>query len=240
MVYNNKLVVVVKVDGNIIREDKDVVNIPFGSEYSILLKNLGMYDCVVNIDIDGKDVLSGNKIVVKSKESHELIGFLDGDSIHNKFKFIQKTDNIVKHRGDSIDDGFINISFQFQKSVPYHITWSPTYFPKPYYIYPSYPTNYTWISDNVYGMSSSTYCSTFNNIKSDEGVTVKGSTSNKKYTTISDLVLEEEKHSIIIRLKGYEDNKKPVFTNTKLICETCGRSCRSSMKFCSECGTSLL
>lgn len=90
MVYYNKLVAVIKVDGNIIREDNDLVNLPFGSEYSVYLKNLGLQDVVVNVDIDGKDVLSGNKIIIPSKETHELLGYLNGNQITNRFKFIQK------------------------------------------------------------------------------------------------------------------------------------------------------
>jgi hypothetical protein len=234
MVYSNKLVAVVKVDGNIIREDNDLVNLPFGSEYSIYLKNLGLQDVVVNVDIDGKDVLSGNKIIIPSKETHELLGYLNGNQITNRFKFIQKTDNIVKHRGDRIDDGFINISFQFEKQYVFTC-------------YPSTYTKYDWSIHNpaIYttcgsftanSSASSTYCST---VKPDEGITVRGTGISKKYDTRYVPLLEEQKHSIIIRLKGYT-NSKPIFTNTKLICETCGKSCRSNMKFCPECGTSLI
>ena len=42
MVYNEKLVASVKCNGKVLREDKDTVYLPFGSEYSILLKNMNI------------------------------------------------------------------------------------------------------------------------------------------------------------------------------------------------------
>jgi len=37
MMYSNQFVVSIKCNNNIMRENKDVVYLPFGSEYSILL-----------------------------------------------------------------------------------------------------------------------------------------------------------------------------------------------------------
>ena len=58
MVYQDKFVVSVKVNGKVLREhDKDHVYLPFGSEYSILLKNLESRKALVTINIDGKNAL---------------------------------------------------------------------------------------------------------------------------------------------------------------------------------------
>jgi len=114
MVYSKKLVTVVKHNGNIIREDAGIVRIPFGSEYSILMKNLSTQDCVVGVQIDSDDVLSDQKIIIRANTDHELLGFMNNDGvITNKFKFIQKTEKIFNYRGDRIDDGIINITFQY-------------------------------------------------------------------------------------------------------------------------------
>jgi len=40
MMYESKLAAAIKVDGKVLREFKDTVHIPFGSEYTVLLKNL--------------------------------------------------------------------------------------------------------------------------------------------------------------------------------------------------------
>ena len=42
MTYQEKLVAVVKCRGKILREHGEFVTIPFGEEYTILLKNLDM------------------------------------------------------------------------------------------------------------------------------------------------------------------------------------------------------
>ena len=57
MMYQSKLVASLKANGKILREFKDTVYIPFGSEYSFLIKNLNTQRAVVNIFIDGNDVV---------------------------------------------------------------------------------------------------------------------------------------------------------------------------------------
>ena len=43
MMYHKKLVASIRTNGKILREFKDTVYLPFGSEYSILLKNLNKF-----------------------------------------------------------------------------------------------------------------------------------------------------------------------------------------------------
>ena len=256
MVYSNKLVAVVKHNNNILREDGDIVSLPFGSEYSILLKNLSMQRVLVGVKIDAVDVLSYKKIIIDANSSHELLGFMsEAAKITNRFKFIQKTEQIANYRGDRIDDGFINIDFQFEKPyVPPVIT----YYPSTFTTYP--PVYTTWTScstSGVYNCSSGAVgesgprgpygCAGVPspnvnlNIQQDEGITVKGSQINMQYCSGFISNLDPEKHNIIIRLKGYKDQSYlPIYNNTKLDCTTCGRKCKSNMKFCPDCGTSLV
>jgi len=102
MMYNNKLVTVVKVNGKILREHGETVYIPFGSEYEIHFKNLHSTKAVVSIDIDGEDVLNGSRLVVRPNDDNKVEGFMRGNAISHKFKFIEKTQEISEHRGDSI------------------------------------------------------------------------------------------------------------------------------------------
>ena len=240
MVYSNKLVACVKCNGNIIREDKDIVKLPFQSEYSILLKNLSMQDAVVGIKINGEDALTCNKILVRANSSHELFGFMDSSgTITNKFKFIQKTDKIVEHRGDNKDDGFIVVDFQFERpTLSYTVTSGSSY------SY-NYPINYYSSAPyrSVSGASCSSeneccYASNSSNIAKDEGLTVKGSVTNQQYGSAYVNTLESEHHTIILKLVGKLDNTI-IYTNTKLECSTCGTKSKSSYSFCPECGTSL-
>lgn len=119
MVYSEKFVAVVVCDGKILREKRvdgeDVVKMPFNSEYSIKLKNLNSVRALVSVEVDGKDVLDGKNLIIDANEDFDLKGFLKGYEATNAFKFIKKTQEISDHRGDKIDDGFIRITYQFEK-----------------------------------------------------------------------------------------------------------------------------
>ncbi len=116
MVYQQKLVAVIKYNGKILREkDNSLVYLPFNSEYEILIKNLESRDCVVNISIDGQDVLDKQQLIVRANSSCSLEGFLKDNKVTNRFKFIQKTSKIQDYRGDKIDDGIIRIEYRFVK-----------------------------------------------------------------------------------------------------------------------------
>lgn len=115
MVYKERFVVVVKCNGKILREKDGIITLPFGSDYSLLFKNLDSRKANVNISIDGSDVLSGSSLVIRPDTSMELEGFLENHMVKNKFRFIQKTEEIQEHRGDKIDDGIIRVEFAFEK-----------------------------------------------------------------------------------------------------------------------------
>jgi len=117
MVYNEKLVAVIKCNGRVLREETDVVTLSFNSEYSILIKNLDSRKAVVKVSIDGQDVLSGNSLVIEPNREIELEGFMNGSIAKNRFKFIQKTKEISDFRGDRVDDGIIRIEYWFEKYV---------------------------------------------------------------------------------------------------------------------------
>jgi len=115
MVYSSQFVAVVKCNGKVLRERSDVVTLPFGAEYSLLLKNLSPRKASVNVSIDGQDVLYGNSLIIDPNSETELKGFLDGMTVRHRFKFIQKTKQIQQHRGDKLDDGIIRIQYAFEE-----------------------------------------------------------------------------------------------------------------------------
>jgi hypothetical protein len=116
MVYQQKLVAVIKHNGKILREkDNNTVYLPFLAEYEIFMKNLESRDVVINISIDGEDVLDNQQLVIKAGSNCSLEGFMKGNKVSNRFKFIQKTGKIQNNRGDRIDDGLIRIEYKYTK-----------------------------------------------------------------------------------------------------------------------------
>ena len=85
MVYSNNLIVVIKCKGKVLREfESNVVRLPFGSDYSIYIKNKdAMRKAVIKIKVDGKDVLDGNSLMVEPGNTTELKGFMKGLVVKN-------------------------------------------------------------------------------------------------------------------------------------------------------------
>ena len=117
--YQSKLVASLKANGKILREFKDTVYIPFGSEYSFLIKNLHTQRAVVNIFIDGEEVVEGGLVVDAGREV-DLERYVKNGNLKagNKFKFIERTGAIEDHRGVKLEDGLVRIEFQYEAVKP--------------------------------------------------------------------------------------------------------------------------
>ena len=116
MMYNNKLVASLKANGKILREFKDTVYIPFGSEYSILLKNLNSTRALVNVFLDGENAVPGG-LVLNAGQEIDLERFVKNGNLSegNRFKFIERTSSIENGpRGIKLEDGLIRVEFQFE------------------------------------------------------------------------------------------------------------------------------
>jgi hypothetical protein len=265
MVYNNKFVAVVSCNGKILREvssDNDVI-LPFGAEYSLIFKNLDDRRAVVEVSIDGVDVLDNRRIVVDANSSTELKGIMKGSTVKNAFKFIQKTEKIQDHRGDKIDDGFIRIKFGFERKIEKTITYSA--FPNVYrstevrsFYYDSSNSsdvkyggrsNERGISSNAEPMASTTISSsvTMDSLgpsqapKAEEGITVPGSELKQDFSNTYVGSIEDH-GTIVLRLKGTDKSepvKTPIFVSTKKECPTCGTKSKHGTNFCPDCGTNL-
>jgi hypothetical protein len=117
MMYESKLVASLKANGKILREFKDTVYIPFGSEYSFLLKNLNTTRALVNVFIDGEDMTPGG-LVLNAGQEIDLERSIKGGNLTegNRFKFIERTSAIEDGpRGVKLEDGLVRIEFQFEK-----------------------------------------------------------------------------------------------------------------------------
>lgn len=278
MVFQEKTVVCVKVNGQILRENGDTVTLPFGSEYSLLIKNLNSVRAQVSVSVDGKDATGKTKLIIPPNSSIELERFIKNGNLSsgNRFKFIERTAAIEKHRGIKADDGLIRVESWREHVQKYEdVTITRTHYRDnyPYYPYPwqityTYGTNTaqqigtTGLStaqtaSNLSQVSCSTgtatesgrgggsilrSCNMMNMAQSDAGITVPGSGSYQQFRSVDGFPLESTSTVIVMRLRGQIGGKqvaKLVTVKTKSACPTCGKSSKSSIQFCGNCGTSL-
>lgn len=68
--------------------ERRTVKVPFGSEYILRLKNKSKDPALVEVAIDGTDVLNGSQLVLKAGETIDLERFVDDKSNGKKFKYI--------------------------------------------------------------------------------------------------------------------------------------------------------
>lgn len=254
--YNHLMACCLKANGKVLREFKDTVYVPFGQEYSILLKNLNKKRAVVNITIDGTDVVPGGLVVDGNREV-ELERFLKDLNQGNRFKFIERTAAVENHRGSKVDDGLIRISFRYERDVPIQ-QYINTYTKRGIFG-PTFGRDNSHLikgsidtGDNFSSMMSIS-AATNNDInialasnvfkaQGETGITVEGSVSQQKFQKIDDFPLESEEHVLVIRVLGdigQEKVTEAVTVKSKPTCKTCGKVNKATSKFCSECGTSL-
>lgn len=255
MMYNSKLVASIKTNGKILREFKDTVYIPFGSEYSILLKNLNTVRALVHVYIDGEDQVPGGLVLHPGQEcdlerSIKSNNFTEG----NRFKFIERTGAVEDHRGIKLEDGLIRVEYQFEKVYPKQsiVTWTN----QPTVIYGNSLAGILRSSGDVVPMAGTTSCSaSLGTVQTanmqigssalstnETGITVAGSKSEQKFAVTTWFATETDKHSIVLKLLGQTENspvEKAVTVKHKPKCTSCGKQNKATAKFCTECGTAL-
>jgi hypothetical protein len=149
MMHKKNFVAAIKVDGKVLRESSDRVQLPFGSEYSVLLKNLDTVRMQAQISIDGQDATGW--LVIDPGASVDVERFYRQNRDHgNRFKFIERTERIEKHRGVGAEDGLVRVEFRREKVYEnpqivehhtYHRHSWPYLYPRTY-PWPYYNTNF--------------------------------------------------------------------------------------------------
>jgi len=237
--YNNKLVASLKANGKILREFKDTVYCPFGAEYSILLKNLNTVRAVVNIFIDGENIVPGGLVLNAGQEIDLERSIKNGNLTEgNRFKFIERTSKIEDGpRGIKLEDGLVRIEFQFEKPYVPQVINTGWITASGGMTNTSYNINgalrsVDWskngeITAQAASASVDKYCAVNGIInkmelhdgmatmdsyvpKNDVGITVPGSKSTQKFQTTYMNSLETEKHTIVLKLLGETEDNKPV------------------------------
>jgi len=189
MTYKDHFVVEVKCKGKILRVKDDAVYLPFGSEYSLLLKNLNSKRASVKIHIDGQDVLDYSSLILDTNSSTELKGFLKGSIATNSFKFIKKTKEIQEHRGDKIDDGLIRVEFAFEKPKPKTIIHEDHHHHHHHHDYWHWWPNWTYTSKDINDIPIARFCDSGTGKSQDGAETVHAyNCSNNMSRSISNVV----------------------------------------------------
>lgn len=229
MMYNDKMVCCLKANGKVLREFKDTVYVSYGSEYSILLKNLNVVRAIVNITIDGKDVAPGG-LVINAGTEIDLERFI-GDNLNEGhcFKFIERTSKIEDHRGIKAEDGIIRIEFQWEKVE----AWKSNSVMRGFHTKSLDMTQYGSTQTKITAQAAH---------QNEVGITVPGSVSAQQFTSVRGFPLVADKHVIVFRLLGKTAEnmvQEPVTVKTKQECPTCGKVNKATSKFCTDCGTGL-
>jgi len=124
MAYNQGCIASIIVDENPIREfnykNQRTCRVPFGSEYSIRLKNKTSGRCLVSVFIDGTDVLNFHKLILRPNSDIDLERFIDDLIQGRKFKFVSleegmKTGEIQDP--SSKENGVVTIKF-YKEIIP--------------------------------------------------------------------------------------------------------------------------
>lgn len=129
MVYKSGFIACCKVDGKILREDAGVVTLPFGCEYSVLLKNLNSVRAQVKVSVDGTDATEGTWLIIPANGELELERYIRNGNFDkgNRFKFIERTAGIEEHKGIGASDGLIRVEYkaevvdELRKTVVEHV-----------------------------------------------------------------------------------------------------------------------
>lgn len=238
MMYSNKLVCCLKANNKVLREFKDTVFVPFGTEYSILIKNLNSVRVSVDVSIDGSSVMDGYNLIIDPNKELELTRSIRNGNLTagNCFKFIERTESIEQFRGIKLEDGLIRIQFNFEQPPQFNI--SPTW---------SHNRSFYGSADAAQGggrLGQLRSCRLSSTVAtSDVGITVPGSISNQRFTETTTFERGPETYVMVLRLSGETQQGDvvvtPVTVKTKPMCTVCGRTNNATASFCSNCGASL-
>jgi len=238
--FKNNFAAAILVGNKVLREFDDTVYLPFGSEYSIRLKNLSNSRCKVNVEIDG-DPATGSGIVIDGFSHIDLERFIRSDmNKGNRFKFIERTSKIEEHRGINAEDGIVSVRYEFEIPAP---TAQINTFQPCNLTYPPGVRGYKDVGPTVMAHYNSATADLNGLINcANPGITVEGSVSKQKFTTTCWKGSIGGIHVLNFKLMGFSGDlpiKETVTVKTKAKCKTCGKLNKATSKFCGECGTSL-
>ena len=253
--YKNGYVVAVLANGNVVEENGQRIQLPFGTEYKVRLINKNTKRCASDLIINGEKIA---RFILDTGETSDIERYLDGNLSNGKrFKFTHLNDTAVKDKQD-IDNGMIEVHFFAEKIKPsstiireehHHHHWDQLpYTPPPTYPDPFSPKPWTNPSGPYYGDHTICYNSvdmqsqtlSFGGMTTDAltlncsaglpGATVRGAESKQEFQLVSGYDFE----SVATIMKVMIINGEA--TVATRYCGGCGRKRRDGDKHCGNCG----
>jgi hypothetical protein len=247
MMHSNNFVVCVLHNGKPVEESVGgVVALPFGTEYSIRLRNKHSRRAVAKVWIDEENVSEGG-IVVYPNAYQDLECHVNNK---RKFKFVsaESPEAVDAGKNNKSDDsnGIIRVEWRLEVEPPKPP--EKIYYPVP--VNPWWPPTYPYLKlldgggGASYGCNTNTGqpCgftsedSTISRRSLAEGCTVEGNLSGQTFDLIH-LNLEKTITEIRIVLRGYVSS---AYKSETKFCSSCGAPRTKKAKFCVNCGNALL
>ncbi len=235
MTHKKLLVACLKVNGKVLREADETVSLPFGAEYSVLVKNLDSKRIQIAVSIDGQD--AAGRLIIGPNQELELERFVKNGNLTagNKFKFIERTGAIEQHRGVGAEDGLVRVEAWTEVPAPQYV-WPTIHH---YYLDPipgvtlggqhtnsvkrsriagSSATLGGTVTSSSTGINyvqneMSATCDSMDGAQldcafhSDAGITVPGSESNQRFVMVSNFPCEAQSTVIVLKLRGVVGNQ---------------------------------
>lgn len=204
----------VKVCQSFCKEYDNVVDIEYGKEYSVYLRNYSERKAVVKIHIDGKNVSQNGFVLMPFRNMTLERSIANGSMTQgNKFKFIQMTESIRQHRGETSHDGKIEVFVQMESDIAF---------------YQRIQASMVLRRGSIRSM-----CFSSGDTVKGLGITVDGGLSNQTFKQAEDFDVAPDIMYGCFMLNGVSTKGN--------VCSSCGtKPEHADAKFCYACGTSLI
>jgi hypothetical protein len=247
MMHSNSFVLAVKdSNGRILRELGGRVYLPFGSEYSLFLKNMHDVRACCAITIDGTDILGGQELIIPASGNLDLERFLADGNMNKgkKFRLVEKSDSRVQDPSNP-ENGIVEVSFWKElKPIIYYADPIPTPWiaPMPFkYPYdPFYKTTCNLMSSSTpnIGAKTSFSANCCADMSASNAATIEGSASRQAFSTT--YFAGKDGAATVLRLTMVGCNKPITVNETKhIFCGRCGKRNSFRMTYCGKCGLKL-
>ena len=222
MVFKNDFVLAILSQGKVLREFKNNVYLPFGSDYTIRFKNKSLSRVGIKVSVDGTLIHPQDvNLIVDSGDTLDLKRMMvDGDLDRGpKLKFVEASHPEVSDPTNR-DNGLVEIEVYREAWVMYSTPIVPV-------IYSTYSVDYTCSTNRLYNTT--------------DGATIPGSMTTQSFEETHVTLEKTPCTTLRLRLRGTKNSERPLFVkNTKYkYCTSCGKKCKFKDKFCPRCGKQL-
>lgn len=254
--HSNKISLAILVDEKPLFEKKGSVYLPYGSNYSLLIKNNNSFDIVAKVSLDMN--FSNDSFIVKAKSKRVIRGFSYEDLFYS-YRFVEETEKINQENKNKIERGCLSVTV-FNNDLPPHET-----FPFRMSEIALNSGNKTIIDenklnninlhyDNIVAVTNTLSLNSIPNVRTESlkteykeekhlgGMNVFGEPINEKEDTIIKSFLFSDSIGVFhYKLKGRDEEenliKRPILAKDNVTCTICETKASLNDKYCSHCGS---